>query len=290
MALNLNLVVEGAGVNGGNTSEPSSFNVTVRDAHGNAVALRGDALKVQITGPGNRNIPANLKNNNDGTWTVTYQAQDSGQHDVVLALTAQTRVGINVGTDASKTKVFGPGVQPEGVQDNLPTYFNIEAIGTDGRPMGKGGDPFEVKITGPRGDVPSHITDNGDGTYRVDYAPEHAGPTRIDVTLRQKPVADSPYNINVREGADHNTSFIEANSFVIRARTKRNQNMTRGGEKFLANAAAPHGGAHPVQLTDNQNGTYTVQYSLPHDQKGRYQFTVQVNKNHILGSPYAVSY
>jgi len=283
--LNLNLVVEGAGVNGGNTSEPSSFNVTVRDAHGNAVALRGDALKVQITGPGNRNIPANLKNNNDGTWTVTYQAQDSGQHDVVLALTAQTRVGINVGTDASKTKVFGPGVQPEGVQDNLPTYFNIEAIGTDGRPMGKGGDPFEVKVTGPRGPVPVKLTDNGNGTYTADFAPDDAGKHRIDVTLKNKPVANSPYTIDVQEGADHNTSFLETFQFVIRARTKRNQNMSRGGEKFEVQINGPQG---PVQnqLQDNQNGTYTCTYSVPHSVKGSYTFSIRVNGHDILGSPW----
>jgi filamin len=289
MAVNLSLSVEGAGLQGGNTAEPSSFTITVRDQSGQPVALKGNPLKVEITGPGNRNLNATLQNNNNGTWTVTYQAQDNGQHDVTVHLTTQTRVGIAIGTDASKTKVHGPGIQPEGVQDNLPTHFFIESVGTDGQPVRKGGDPFEVKITGPKGDVPAKITDNGDGTYRVDYAPQDAGPTRIDVTLKNKPVADSPYNINVREGADHTTSFIDAQQFVVRARTKTGKNMTKGGEAFTATVQGP-AGPHQVQLADKNDGTYVVSYNLPAAQKGNYAFSVQVTKKDIVGSPFNVSY
>jgi len=288
MALNYNLVIDSFS-SAQNTAEPSTFTITVRDGSGSAVNLRGDALKVVIPGPGNRSINPSVQNNNNGTFNVTYQPSDAGQHDVVVSLTAATRVGINVGTDASKTKVHGPGVQPEGVQDNIPTHFIIESVGTDGQPMRKGGDPYVVKIAGPKGDVPANITDNGDGTYRVDYFAQEAGPTRIDVTLREKPVANSPYNINVREGADHTTSFIETSQFTIRARTKRNQNMTRGGEGFSVAATGP-AGQHPVKLTDNNNGTYTGVYSLPPAQKGQYSFQAIVNQNNIVGSPFNVSY
>ena len=63
----------------------------------------------------------------------------------------------------------------------------------------QGGDPFEVEITGPKGEkLKAPVKDNGDGTYRVDYTPLNGGPTKIAVTLRDKPVARSPYLINVR--------------------------------------------------------------------------------------------
>ena len=59
-----------------------------------------------------------------------------------------------------------------------------------------------MEITGPKGDkVVAPVKDNGDGTYRVDYTPERGGPTKIAVTLRGKPVANSPYTINVRDQA-----------------------------------------------------------------------------------------
>jgi len=152
--------------------------------------------------------------------------------------------------------------------------------------MTKGGDPFEVKIKGPKGDVPAEVIDNGDGTYTVNFAPQDAGPTRIDVSLKGKPVANSPYTINVKEGADHNTSFVENFQFTIRARTKRNQNMTRGGEKFVVDINGPSGKIN-ANLKDAGDGTYVVNYALPQGTKGQVQFSVKVNGKDIQGSPWS---
>jgi len=225
--------------------------------------------------------------NNDGTYTVTYQPPIAGHYDVNVYLKSNVRVGIAVGTDASKTRVFGPGLE-DGVQDNLPTYFTIEARGTDGNPMGKGGDPFQVKIAGPKGDVPATVTDNGDGTYRVDYAPDDAGNHKIEVTLKAKPVANSPYNVNVREGADHTTSGIEGAQFTIRAKTKRGVFMGIGGEKFGSSIKGPSGEVE-IDVVDNNNGSYTVHYPFPAE-KGAYTFRAYVKqlllKKDIKNSPW----
>jgi len=282
------LTAEGSGLQGGNTAVPCVFTLKTADGAGKALSFPADVFAIQITGPHNKNIQAALKSNNDGTYTVTYQPLDEGHHDVVVNLKQTLRVGIAVGTDAGKTKVFGPGLE-DGVQDNLPTFFNIHAHGTDGQPMRQGGDPFVVKITGPQGDVPAKLTDNGDGTYKVDYAPDHAGPHKVEVHLRDQHVANSPYTVNVKEGADHNTSFIESAVMVIRGRTKKNQNMTRGGENF---SVAIEGPAGPVKnvLKDNQDGTYTDTYSLSPEARGAYNFHLQVNKKEIQGSPFVVNY
>jgi len=283
MAVQYTLSIDGPGVNGGNTAEPSTFTITVRDGHGQAVALRNDGLKVLITGPNNRSIAPQVKNNGDGTFTVTYQTVDQGQHDVVAILTAQTSVGISVGTDASKSRVYGPALEGR-VQDNLPTKLFIESIGTDGQPMRKGGDPYVVKVTGPKGPVNVDLKDNGDGTYVAAFAPDDAGQHKIEVTLRDKQVANSPYTINVEEGADHKTSFIEVSSFVVRARTKRNQNMSRGGEKFVATLNGTNS-----NVQDNGNGTYTVSYG-PSQAGSSNQVSVQVNSRDIVGSPFQQKY
>jgi len=270
-------------VRGANTAEPTTFVVTAT-SNGQPANLSANPLRVEVLSPNGKEVQSNVTASGQSQWTVTYQATEKGSYDVNVYLKSSVKVGIAVGTDASKTKVFGPGLE-DGVQDNLPTYFTIEARGTDGQPMGKGGDPFEVKVKGPKGDVPATVTDNGDGTYRVDYAPQDAGPHRVDVTLKNKPVANSPYTVNVKEGADHNTSLVENYQFTIRARTKRNQNMARGGEKFTATVSGPKG---PVEnkLTDNQNGSYTVDYSLPEGVKGTYNFSVKVNSKDIQGSPW----
>jgi filamin len=287
---------EGPGLTGGNTAEPATFTIFARDQNGQPVVPRENPFLVEVTQPDGSDLPVQVKDNRDGTYSVAYNPTEIGRHEVVVGLKnpvapqywehirdSPFHPQIGPGTDAGKTRVYGPGIE-DGVQDNLPTHFTIEARDRNGNPMKKGGDPFDVKIAGPHGPVPAHISDNGDGTYTVKYAPEHAGNHRIDVTLKNKPVANSPYNVNVREGADHTTSFIEGFQFVIRARTKTGKDMTRGGEKFEVTGSGPTG-AIPVRVNDAGNGTYVVNYAIP-PSKGAFKFDVKVNGQNIQGAPF----
>jgi filamin len=293
----LNCYADGPGLKGANTAEPATFTIYARDSNNKPVVLKENPFVVDIVNPDGSETEPTVVNKGDGTYDVTYQPTKPGQHQITVGLKnpaapvyfdhikdSPFTVGVVPGTDPSKTKVYGPGLE-DGVQDNLPTHFTIEARDTEGNPMKKGGDPFQVKVTGPKGDVPAEVVDNNDGTYTVNFAPQDAGPTKIDVSLKGKPVANAPYTINVKEGADHNTSLIESYQFTIRARTKRNQNMTRGGEKFETTIQGPNG---PVQAnsTDNGNGTYTVTYSLPEGTRGAVKFSVKVNGRDIAGSPW----
>lgn len=38
----------------------------------------GDPFKVEIQGPKGNNLPVDIKDNGDGTYTVNYQPQDAG--------------------------------------------------------------------------------------------------------------------------------------------------------------------------------------------------------------------
>ncbi len=62
----------------------------------------------------------------------------------------------------------------EGGQATKPGEFTIHAVDPDGHPRNDGGDPFKVDIKGPSEVHPS-VTDNGDGTYTVQYLPTEAG-------------------------------------------------------------------------------------------------------------------
>src|SRR5687767_6055975 len=87
------------------------------------------------------------------------------------------------GADAGQSIAFGPGLQ-DGIPDTLPTHFTIQAKDRDGNNMKRGGDPFEVRIQGPRGPVDAKLSDNNDGTYTVNYQPGGPGKHRIEVTLK----------------------------------------------------------------------------------------------------------
>jgi hypothetical protein len=250
---------------------------------------------VEIFGPDGVETKVTLTDNNDGTYSVVYQAVNPGKHQVDVVLRNKKypvyydhikdspfSVLITAGTDASKSLVYGPGL--EDAYDTKPAHFNIKARDRDGKDMGRGGDPFEVLVTGPSGEVPSNIKDNGDGTYDVVYEPIDHGDHKIEVKLRGKPVANSPYKVGVKEGADYRNTFVEQYSFVIRSQTKHNKPKTFGGETFEVKIIDANGSDAPVTIRDIGDGTYVVSYSLP--QPGDWTIGVKINGQHIRGSPW----
>jgi hypothetical protein len=67
--------------------------------------------------------------------------------------------------------------------------MRIHAVDPNGKPMTRGGEPFDVEVVGPNGDlVPASIKDNGDGTYDVEIQADEAGPHKVDLFLRNKEI------------------------------------------------------------------------------------------------------
>jgi filamin len=283
---------------GGNTAEPSVFTVEARNKHNERVNAAGVPIDVTVISPEGVELNGvTVNDNGDGTFDVEYQPEDAGTFTVNVILRNKHRpvyyehikdspfkVNVEPGTDANKTIAYGPGLE-DGIPDTLPTHFTIEAKDKYGNRMEKGGDPFEVKITGPNGEVPAQVTDNGDGTYTVNYEPTDAGKHRIDVTLKDKPISNSPYHVNVKEGADDEHSCIEGFTFTIRAKTKANENKKDGGDDFRVVINDAEGNDVPdVKLKDIGDGTYFVSYKLPGS--GEYNVHVLLNGKHIKGSPW----
>jgi len=193
-------------------------------------------------------------------------------------------VDIAPGTDASKCIAFGPGLEP-GNLDTAPTFFTIQAKDKNGNNMSEGGDPFEVKIQGPEGPVDAQVTDNGDGTYRVDYEPTAAGKHDIDVDLEGKPIKGSTFHVDIKPGAWAQNSTIENFTFSIRMKDKRGAFVNEGGEDVKVKVTAPSGQDVPVNVRDNNNGSLTVSYKLP-EETGDFAVEILLNGEHIVGSPF----
>jgi len=284
---------EGPGLQGGNTAEPGVFTIHAIDENGNKVTPPANPFLVTVTAPNGDDLDAKVTDNKDGTYGVEYQATQVGKHAIVVGLKnpvvptqfehikdSPFSVDIAQGTSADKTLVYGPGVEDGKPQDNLPTNFTIESRDRDGNKVPVGGDDFAVKITGPNGDVPAKVTDNGDGTYNVEYSPEDAGAHKIEVTLRGKPVAKSPYHVNVREGADHAKSGVGKVTMTIQARTKSGKEMTKGGEPYTCTI---NDGAVEANFKDLNNGKYKLVFEPAAGQAIKINFLV--NGKDIKGSP-----
>jgi filamin len=288
--------VFGPGLEGGNTADPAVFTVVAKNSKGHPLNKGGDPVEVEVSDKDGNPVHSSVVDNNDGTYSVSYQPIEPGDHRVDVLLRTKNPlyydhvkdspyyVPIVPGTDASRSIMYGPGL--EEAWDTKPAVFYIKAIDRDGNDMGRGGDPFEVQVTGPNGDVPVDVVDNDDGTYTVTYHPSQHGKHTIYANLKHNPVAKSPYTINVKEGADFQHSFIEKFQFTVRTKTKANQFATVGGEKFNVVITGPHGPIpnEHIEIKDLHNGVYTVSYSLP--QAGDYNVSVLLNNNDIQGSPF----
>jgi hypothetical protein len=267
------------------TSEPSSFVLNARDLDNQPVVPEKNPFKVKVLGPDGARVASNIVDNGNGTYTVTYQAVKIGEHPIQVNTAVKPSKAAQ-GTDPTKTIAHGPGLETGKVQDNLPTHFTIESRDRDGNKVPRGGDKYSVKVHGPTGDVPATVKDNGDGTYHVEYAPTDAGQHKIEITLRNKPVAKSPYHVDVKEGADHRTSDISHVVFTIQSKTKSGKNLDRGGEPFEASISPA---ASNWKWSDNKNGTYTGSFG-PVEAGSSFSLSVKVNGKDIVGSPTTLNF
>jgi len=259
----------------------------------------GEPFDVEVISPGGDVTPAHIKHNNDGTYDVDIEAEEAGPYKVDLFLRNKEIPGhiehikdfpktiiVEPGVDPKQTLVHGPGLE-DGILDTQPTYFMIETRDAHGRviPGVKGaGQPFEVAIQGPNGKVPARITDNNDGTYRVDYEPTAAGTHTVGVTLKGEHVAQSPYKVRVDAGAFAGTTLIREYKFVVESRTRTNQVKQVGGEAENFSVVIDGPGNPKAVLEDAGNGEYVVSFALPN--KGKYAVNCKLNGNHIVGSPF----
>lgn len=169
---------------------PAVFTVHAVDPHGNPRKDGGDPFEVHIQGPHGKHLSPHIHDNNDGTYTVTYNPEEPGEYGVDVRLGNESvrdnplRVTVREGTDSEQSG-FGS--------------FTFTVVSRDkrGNPKTFGGDPFEVTIKGPAEKVDVNAIDNGDGSYTAAYTIIGTGRYSVGVKLNGKEVSGSPFVQNV---------------------------------------------------------------------------------------------
>jgi len=271
---------EGPGLEGGQQYKEGVFTIHAVDTDGNPRKDGGDPFKVEISGVDSPK--ANVTDNHNGTYGVTYLPKKHGEYNITVTLHGENikdspfHVAIKPAPNAGKSWAEGPGLLD--AWDNEPAYFTIHAVDEDGNPREDGGDIFDVKISGPEEVIPK-VVDNGDGTYSVTYEPKEPGNYTIGVTLEGKNIKDSPFKVKCREGTDADNSGFGIFSFTIQARDKRGKEKTFGGDRFEVHIKGPDDAEIEVSTMDNNDGTYTAIYALAGDNVKGKTFRVHATLN-----------
>ena len=288
------------------TANPATFTIVACDPTGNALegpAGAGAPFDAAVVDAEGNEVPVEVKDNGDGTYTGSYAPVRPVEHTVSVALRnpaeplyfehvgkSPYKVDVAPGIDAEKCVIDGEGVEDGQVENVHPTQFTIHAKDINGDDIKKGGETFDVTVTGPDGkpiEKAPQVTDNGDGTYTVEYAPQEAGPHVVSVELKGKKVADSPYNIEVAEGADEEETTVGHYGFTIIARDRFGEPMTTGGARVDVEIRLDAPDAQPIEgitVTDNGDGTYTSEYDI--EEPGEYIISIKINGRRLKGTPF----
>ncbi|KAL4100972.1 hypothetical protein QTP88_020993 [Uroleucon formosanum] len=228
-------------------------------------------VNVSVENPKGKSEPVDLVFNNDRsqTYTATYKPIVEGPHKVHVNFsgvpTPKSPYHVNVDAsagDPNKVNVFGPGIQPEGVFTNRPTYFEIHT-----KDAGKG--VPEVIILDPAGrenTIPVKLKKEPNGVYICDYTPVVQGVHSVNVFFANQPVPLSPFAVGISNASD--AKRVRAFGRGIQPHGLRVQDeakfkiVTEGAGEGVpeVNVIGPGGVKEPVNMKKLDAHTYEATY------------------------------
>ncbi|XP_050314750.1 filamin-A isoform X2 [Anthonomus grandis grandis] len=262
--------------NGVKAGTPTHFNVDARDA-GEAdldVHLRNDDT--------HQEIPVRLTDNGDKTFSVDYEAPQSGNYSVTLDYgglrvpTTPVKFRVEPNVDVSKIKV--DGLEPTAPINSLQQF---RVITPD---AGKA--EFAISITSPSGTkVKAHVIPTHEG-YLVNFTPTQLGEYLLGISFGGEPISHRPFKLTCLTGSD--PSKVKASGPGLhRGIVNRPAEFiidTRGGGGGGLGVTVEGPCEAAINCRDNGDGTCSVAY-LP-TEVGDYGINITFNEKHIPGSPF----
>jgi len=311
-------VAYGPGLETAEQYKPANFTIEARNKLGQKIPHGGHPFTAKCKGPFGEDIPVDLVDNGDGTFSATYVPILAGNHVIEVRLKEDNikdspfTVPVEWSSEFAHPHLSyaeGPGLV-DGInktRQNEPSHFTIFAVDKNGNRKTTGGDLFAVDIEDPLFDqVPATVVDNGDGTYGVTYQAKEPGTNNISIYLRNtlqptfyEHIKDSPKPVTIKSGTDPSKCTAQGPGLVdgiediypaefkVQARDRNGNPITEGGEPFKAVVRDPNGKEVPCDLSDNGDGTYDVVYHP--DVPGPHTVDVTLDNDHIKDMPRKVN-
>jgi filamin len=173
---------EGPGLERAFDNEVATFTIFARDGDDQPKTDGGDNFQLDINGPSE--VSYNVQDNDDGTYTVTYEPLVAGDYSINVHLNGKSiknapfQISVLQGTDVSTSgfKLFTLTILTRDENNQARTF---------------GGDSWDVAAQGPS-NVHFKSRDNGDGTYTTEYLPETRGSYTLNIQFNGQELAVSP--------------------------------------------------------------------------------------------------
>jgi len=187
-----NCIAYGPGLEPGNLdTAPATFTIEARDKNGNPRKEGGDKFDVDIQGP-NRPVKADIVDNRDGTYNVTYHPEDAGIHDIAVTLDGTPIKGSTFHVDILPGAFAG--------NSSIEQYsFVLQTRDKRNQNMTTGGAPVKVEVAAPnKQKVNVDLQDHNDGQYTAKYSIKGKGQYTVNVTIDGNHVQGSPFTQNIQ--------------------------------------------------------------------------------------------
>ena len=276
---------EGPGLKSGLTNEPAEFSVDTSKA--------GDAgLAILVEGPSQAEMK--VEDNGDGTCRVHYHPTAPGEYLVNIKFDEEHIPGspfaafIEPATDASKVVAKGPGLLPVGVKVGDPGDFEIDTT-----EAGRGN--LRVTVDGPRRSAANvKVEDNKDGKFSARYDPKAVGQYKVKVQFADEEIPGSPFDVavcdptKVRVTGPGLSGSEKEKPLMVREMLEYKvlAQQAGPGELTAMSVASPGDHQTPLDVQDNRDGTYTVQF-YP-EQAGAHAIDLRYSGHEIPQSPLAL--
>uniref|UniRef100_A0A8C7I2B8 Filamin C n=1 Tax=Oncorhynchus kisutch TaxID=8019 RepID=A0A8C7I2B8_ONCKI len=252
-------------------SLPVEFTIDARDA--------GEGLlTVQILDPECKPKKANIRDNRDGTYTVSYVPDMAGRYTITIKYGGDEipyspyRIHALPTGDASKCLVTGSGLGPT-IQIGEETVITVDA-----KAAGKG--KVTCKVSTPDGaELDVDVVENSDGTFDIYYTAPEPGKYVITIRFGGEHIPNSPFHVVATEEPVTTGDIMEP---MLRPFNLVIPFTVQKGE-ITGEVRMPSGKTARPNITDNKDGTVTVKYAPT--EKGLHEMDIKYDGNHIPGSP-----
>uniref|UniRef100_A0AAR2JI04 Calponin-homology (CH) domain-containing protein n=1 Tax=Pygocentrus nattereri TaxID=42514 RepID=A0AAR2JI04_PYGNA len=261
----------GLNASGVPASLPVEFTIDAREA--------GEGLlTVQILDPEGKPKKANIRDNRDGTYTVSYVPDMTGRYTITIKYGGDEipyspyRIHALPTGDASKCLVTGSGLGPT-IQIGEETVITVDA-----KAAGKG--KVTCKVSTPDGaELDVDVVENSDGTFDIYYTAPEPGKYVITIRFGGEHIPNSPFHVVATEEP---VTAINGMEPVLRPFNLVIPFTVQKGE-ITGEVRMPSGKTAQPHITDNKDGTVTVKYAPT--EKGLHEMDIKYDGNHIPGSP-----
>jgi len=181
----------GPGLEGAETYTPTEFYIQAVNAAGNNIPVGGENFKVTISGPSGTVNPPVVDNGN-GTYTVKYQLNEPGQHQIAVDLKTKRGEGPFAPIQNSPWTVNCVSSADPKNTTITDVVMTVQARNHRGDNMTRGGERFAFKVT------PNHefqFRDNQNGTYTAQYRPPTSGSYTYSISVGGKDISGSPFTV-----------------------------------------------------------------------------------------------